>query len=428
MQRWNVIIVFMQQVTSDDSTIDKLKSVFFLGITCNFTTVAGLVTAWILMVRNGWVHGFWQTLFAVVAFTPVFMADAINNYTLGRIRLEKQKNWEDIRITPEGRSKVAFAYMFYRAISVVATYSLAGVMLLSKGADLSLSYWFKIAFLIAFVVHFIRAGSLLKNYMGPLIPSYSGRPFARRSVMIFAAFAGLYYYIWFNSAALSNWQILGIGFIYFFINAFMQPLPSRFSLLRPQRKRFSAAMLKVDAISLDELKKLSGASAIVAATENCLKGAEYTLIDYVRMPLIELPIFQTRGSGLRAKDGKSLLFFLDSEVKPGLYRVLISATADGYFITTDFGSPQALFPESVVYTTLSRDAELSEFYAKHTEVVSGNECIEAEQPWELMERLVRLVTGYLDAESRKSVAASKKTNITRQVVKEENTGDSITAR
>lgn len=417
----------MQQVTSDDSTIDKLKSVFFLGITCNFTTVAGLVIAWILMVRNNWVHGFWQTLFAVIAFTPVFMADAINNYTLGRIRLEKQKNWEDIRITPEGRSKVAFGYLFYRVISLMATYSIAAVMLLTKGADLSLSYWFRIVFLVAFAVHFIRAGSLLKNYMGPLFPPYSGRSFIRRSLMILAVFAGLYYYLWLNSAALSNWQILAIGFVYFFINAFMHPLPSKFSLLRPQRKRFSAAMLKVDAISLEELEKLPGGLAVVEATNSFLKGDDFALIDYVRMPLIELPIFQTIGSGLRAKDGKSLLFFLYSEVKPGLYRVLISATVDNYFVTTDFGSPQALFPDSVVYTTLSRDAQSSEFFAKHAETISETECIKADQPWELIERLVRLVTGYLDVESRKSVADSKKTNITKQVIKEENTGDSITA-
>ena len=121
----------MNVTTSSSTGLDKLKAVFFLGLSCNLTTFTVCAITWIVMAKNGWVSGIWQTALTVLAFIPVFMADAIDNYVLGRIRLEHEKGWDDVQISVHGRQKVARYYQFFRILSIIPAYLLAAVMIAS---------------------------------------------------------------------------------------------------------------------------------------------------------------------------------------------------------------------------------------------------------------------------------------------------------
>ncbi|MGM0601035.1 MAG: hypothetical protein ACQETH_14595 [Candidatus Rifleibacteriota bacterium] len=350
-----------------------------LGISSNFTTLVGLVLIWILLVRSQTVEGTLATLIAVLAFTPVFMADAINHYCLGRIRLEHYKGWSDIQITPEGRSKTAHNYFFYRAISIIPAYLLAASFFASFNASPEVVSNLKLAFLSAFVLHFARATWFLQAFIAPKLSGFGGKRLVIRTFIAASTFLMWFVWFWSPSQTLSdnsysNTAIFFSGVFYFFLNSFLHPLPARYSLLRKGKRVKSKAFFRVERLEDRQLNSLGNSKEIAEISE---KGGEKLGFEHfanLRMPLIELPLFQCWGKAFSSPDGCVALLFLDSEVKRGVHRSLISMNNKNIYITTDFGSPQARFPENVKYRNFARNTDAKELLSAHHDLIKNVEC------------------------------------------------------
>lgn len=366
----NVIIDHMEQVAAGNKAVDRIKSVFLLGLSSNFTTLVGLVMVWIILSRNDWVYGFWETAFTILAFAPVFMGDAINHYCLGRIRLEHYKGWDDIQVTSEGRIRVAHYYYIFRMVSVLPAYLLAGVFISSFGPEVATRTFMKQAFLAAFILNFFRATWFLKSCIAPRLPGYGGKKLFIRTFLAALAFSGWFLYMWMTPGAPYSKSFIFIsGFFYFFLNAFLQPLPTRYSLLRPGKASRREAYFSVEVIEDEQLESLDNAVKINATTAEFITGFKFEKLKNIRLPLIELPLFQAWGTISCDPEGKIGLLVLDSEVKRGVHRSMVSYSGENIFITTDFGAPQAKFPANVKYQGLEKNItheKMLEAHAKFT--------------------------------------------------------------
>jgi len=369
----------MKQDASGNRAVDRIKSVFMLGISSNFTTLVGLVLIWILLVRSQTVEGAFDTLIAVLAFTPVFMADAINHYCLGRIRLEHYKGWSDIQITPEGRSKTAHNYFFYRAISIIPAYLLAASFFASFNAPAEVVLNLKLAFLSAFILHFARATWFLQAFIAPKLSDFGGKRLAIRTFI--AALTFLMWFIWYwtpsqtlGDGSYTNTAIFFSGVFYFFLNSFLHPLPARYSLLRKGKTVKSRTFFRVERLEDKQLNSLGNAGEITEISKKAQEQLGFEHFANLRMPLIELPLFQCWGKALTSPDGCVIILFLDSEVKRGVHRSLISMNNENIYITTDFGSPQARFPDNIKYRNFERKTDVRELLKAHHDLIENVEC------------------------------------------------------
>ena len=363
----------MKKGNTGNQAVERLKSVFMLGLSSNLTTFSGLLLVWILIARNGLVSGFWETLLGVLAFTPLFMADAVNHYCLGRIRLEHLKGWDDIQITAGSRTLIAHHYYFFRLVSVVPAYLLAAYALSGLGltsADNALHL--RMAFLAAFVLHFARSTWFLHHCVAPRLPGYGGHRLLWRTLISAVVFYGWFIYFSGRVSSLpekflyySPIFIFLNGVFYFFLNAFMQPLPTRFSLLKPGRITRREAFFSVEILDEEQFANLDNSELINEKAESSSKNLSFTKISNIRLPLLELPLFQAWGSVFLDASGKIALLILDSEVGRGIHRSLISFAEEKVFITTDFGSPQAKFPAHVNYQSFNRNLSEKDLLEKH---------------------------------------------------------------
>jgi hypothetical protein len=374
----------MQQGTSSNQAVERLKSVFMLGLSSNLTTFVGLLLIWIIAARQELVTGFFNTLLTVLAFTPVFMADAINHYCLGRIRLEHLKGWDDIQITPESRVLTAHHYQLFRMASIIPSYLLAATILSGLGlGSAETDLYIRMAFLAAFVLHFGRATWFLHRCVAPRLPGYGGRRLFWRTLISASVFIG--WFIWFSAklpqlpektVTYSAGFTFICGIFYFFLNAFMHPLPTRYSLLRPGKVTRREVFFAVEILDDEQFKAMKNTGAIEAAVTDSNKELNFTKIANIRMPLLELPLFQAWGSIFVGSDGKVALLVLDTEVDRGVHRCLVSFTEDQTFITTDFGAPQAKFPTSVVYSNLDRKSSASAMMQQHLQKIDGQQVVD----------------------------------------------------
>lgn len=403
----------MNQITSNPTSFDKLKTVFFLGLTCNFTTFIGCAAIWIVLSRNEWVNGLIETILVVFAFAPAFMADAVNNYTLGRIRLEQEKGWDDVQISVRGREKVAHFYKFYRALSILPAYLLAAAMLATYGTDLLLVQHLKLGFLLAFMLNFSRSTFLLQKYIAPRLPGYGGRRLMIRTLVISTTFALWYLWFWSQPAGMmSKLAILGNGLFYFFLAGVLHPLPTRFSLLRPGKPASRAAFFGIEILSDEQLQAIPGGTIFNEALRQPLVEAGFSFLGNIRMPLIELPLFQAWGVAMISSDGRTLGLLLDTEVKKGPHRSLISSSNGRFVITTDFGTGQAKFPAEVCYKLVERGLNKVEMLKLH----NGRLNSEFEQlnilAWQRLEELVKKILRFLESETIERRRAAGKANNT----------------
>ncbi|MBU1105865.1 MAG: hypothetical protein KKB51_04270 [Candidatus Riflebacteria bacterium] len=403
----------MNLPTSGSTGLDKLKAVFFLGLTCNLTTFIGCAVAWIIMAKNGWVTGVWQTAITVVSFIPVFMADAINNYTLGRIRLENDKGWDDVQISVQGRRKVARYYQFFRILSIIPAYLLAAIMLASFGSFENIIQNLKLAFLIAFVVNFYRSVWFLHRHIAPRLPSFGGRRLVIRSLTIAGIFALWFLYFWnLPVQTLSLSQIFSYGLIYFFISAAMHPLPTRYSLIRPGRPIAKGTFFKTEIIDDEQLNSLPGASEINNERRQPFINAGFSPVANIKMPLIELPLFQAWGQVFIANNKKTLLLLLACEPHKGAHRCLISYQSGKYLITTDFGAQQARFPDNIAYKPYERKLSSEELLQRHNSRVTEGADEFSNSPWQHLETLVNSVISFLESENRRGRTTETVTGVT----------------
>ena len=390
----------MNVSTSGSTGLDKLKAVFFLGLSCNLTTFTGCAVTWIVMAKNGWVTGIWQTALSVLAFVPVFMADAIDNYTLGRIKLEHDKGWDDVQISVHGRQKVARYYQFFRILSIIPAYLLAAVMIASYSGQPETAQTLKIAFLAAFAIQFYRSYWLLKRHIAPRLPSFGGRRLTGRSLIIASIFTLWFLYLWnLPAQPYSPGQIFASGLLYFFIAATLHPLPTRYSLTRPGRPVARGNFFKVEILDDEQLGSLPGATGIDDALLQPFLANHFSLIANIRMPLLELPLFQSWGKSLVAEDKKTLLLLLACEPHKGVHRCLISQISEKYLVTTDFGAQQAKFPDNVAYQVHDRKLSGESLLKSHQQRLNAHASELSEQPWHHLETIVKSVIAFLEAEN-----------------------------
>ncbi len=345
--------------------IEKLKAIFFLGMKCNLVTLTGMVIVWIVLARTEWVTGFWENLFTIIVFAPVFMGDAICSYGLGRIKLELEKQWDDVQITQNGREAVNKYFYLWRAISFVPAILLAAVMLVSFQWPAEKVQLVKIAFFVGFSLHFLRNTMFMQKYFAPRIPGFGGKTLFKRSFLVASFFALAYLYLWFRPhASFSKLEILSVGIAYFIICAILQPLPTKFSLLKPGRRPKRRAFFGIEIIPESEIpaSELGKITETYASSES---EEQLSFCNFIRMPLLELPLFQASGRLCMDSNKKAVILFLFSEVRKTVHRSIVSWKGNSLFVTTDFGSPQAKFPATFDYKDYSKKLDLKQLLDEH---------------------------------------------------------------
>ena len=226
----------MQSQTSDNSGLNKLKSILFLGLSCNQTTIIGCLIIWAIFSRNE-LSSFWHNLVTVFCFMPFFMGDAVNNYVLGRIRLEEQNDWDDIRLTSQYKTRISKFYAFYRAFSILSSYGIVAILVILLLVENSISYTELLEYLIPFVslitfIHFALALQTMIKGIAPEIPQYKKKGLVYRVIFIILicicwyALLKKYYAI----DPFDRFFVFISGTVYFILSGMMHPLPARGSL------------------------------------------------------------------------------------------------------------------------------------------------------------------------------------------------------
>lgn len=397
----------MNQLTSSSTSLDKLKTVFLLGLTCNLTTFAGCTAVWIILAKNEWISGFWQTLFTVMSFAPVFMGDAINHYTMGRIRIEQLNGWDDVQITSVGRASVTRFYRFFRILSILPAYLLAAAIAAGFGAQTEVVIQLKTVFLLAFALNFFRSTMFLQSYIAPRLPSYGGRTLAIRSFLIAGVFA-LWFVYFFNqpAQAMSKLGIFGHGMLFFFLNGAMNPLPTRYSLFRPGKPASKAAFFTIEVLSNEQFSALPMSGEIEAAALK-LPERHFKPLGNIRMPLLELPLFQAWGKVFLDEAQKTMVMLLATEVKNSTHTTILSPATDGWHISTNFGAPQARFPEKFVYRSHDKSETLDKLLKEHADKLPAGDKTFAEPPWSQLESVIKSIIRHLETEAGRSRASAE---------------------
>ena len=226
----NVIILFMQSQTSDNSGFNKLKTIVFLGLSCNHTTIIGCVLIWMFLSRNE-LSSFWNNIKIVLCVLPFFMGDAVNKYVLGRIKLEQENGWDDIRMVASRKAHIAKFYNLYRTVSIVSSYGLAFIMVLLMTSQAPKWLLFTIASVV--IIHFLMSLTTIIKGIAPIIPRYKKQGLIYRGLFIISALAIWYFIL--NSYPTENISHLFVftsGMLYFVICGMMHPLPANGSLFQ----------------------------------------------------------------------------------------------------------------------------------------------------------------------------------------------------
>ena len=297
-----------------DLAVEKLQANFLAGLSSNFTTMAGALGSWVFLVRTEWVDGFWNQFFTGLFLAPVFMGDSLNAYVLNRVRIETEKGWDDIRITPQGRSNFIRWYYLWRAISLVSAIFLAGILLSAFSQNPADFGWVKWGFVSIFLVHFFRSQHSVFAFLSPVVRTYGGPRFVIR-VFLIGAFSSAWI-SWLclrNPVPFSKLGLLVHGFIYFFLNALMHPLPSKFSIFRYDevfgpRIPYKVEPLKPGQGEVAAHPDFSGELAGWRALENIEELGPF------RMPLLEVPIFAVQGEAFLLGDRKTMLLIMKNEI------------------------------------------------------------------------------------------------------------------
>ncbi len=163
------------------------------------------------------------------------MGDAVNNYVLGRIRLEEQNDWDDIRITSQYKTRISKYYTIYRAFSILSSYGIVVIFVIlllgnSSSPVWLLKYLVPSVAVIAFI-HFGLAFQTMIKGIAPEIPEYKKQGLYYRIIFIFLVCIG--WYALFQKYYAENISQL-FAFIssvfYFIVSGMMHPLPAKGSL------------------------------------------------------------------------------------------------------------------------------------------------------------------------------------------------------
>jgi hypothetical protein len=393
----------MKQNDSNLTRFDKFKTIFYLGLSCNFTSIVGCVAVWVALTKLEYSSSVFSTILLALCFAPIFMADAVNNYTLARIKLEEEKGWEDIQITPESRTKVYKYYKIYRAISILPAYGLASVFVASHSATAvsqgdRLLPNLKLLFLVLFILCFTRAMTFLKSAIIPRLPSFGGRSFLYRMLAVSVIFSFWFIYFWqWSSYPSTKGYILFSGFLYFILSGVMHPLPTRFSLLS-RGKPSCESFLTIELINEEQLCSLSKEkiTELVPSELKLLEGSDgFQFLRYFKMPLIELPLFHMWGLAFLNESKNILAIFFENEVKPGISCALISSLKDNYTITTNFHADGVSFPGTIFYERMEENQRFSEMLKYHFNRINGGSEDMSNTVWKHLESIFKQIIEFL---------------------------------
>ncbi len=371
---------------------DKLRAIFLLGMGSNFFTLAGAVIGMIVLGKTEWIEGFWSQALLAACLSPAFMGDAVNAYVLGRIRLEGEKGWDDVQITAAGRASLVGWFRLWRTLSFLSAAALGGILLTSLAPDpVAAGRPFRVLFPLLFAAHAGRCLYSLGAYVAPVLPRFGGRELLWRAVAAGVFFAGWLKWLYAGAAGpFTAWGFLGHGTAYFLLCAYLQPLPSKFSALAPAPRGPDLAVTRLD----EGLENAAERLAIQEATAWWKGEGGFVSLGFLRLPLLELPLFQATGEALLSPDRTSLLLVLISEVRPRVHRALYSPLGERVAVTTDFGAPDARFPDEILYETRPVDERPSAFLARHEARTAGRQRVE-DPPWPWLEALVIIVLQFL---------------------------------
>lgn len=155
----------------------------------------------------------------------------------------------------------------------------------------------------------------------------------------------------------------------------------------------------------EQLNSLPGTDAINEAMLQPFSAAGFKHLANIRLPLLELPLFQAWGHALIAEDGKTLLLLLACEPHKGIHRSLISQISEKYLVTTDFGAQQARFPDSLDYLLLDRKLPGEDLLRQHLARITSTAASLNDQPWQHLEAIIRSVITFLESENSRNRAA-----------------------
>lgn len=406
----NVIIITMNKITSNSARFDKLKTVFFLGLSCNFTSLVGCIAVWVALDKLGYADGAIATALLVLSFAPIFMADAVNNYTLGRIKLEQEKNWDDVQVTPHGRKKVGLFYKFYRMLSIFPAYLLAASFVATYSQNAQAVHNLKFTFLFAFILNFTRAMTFLKNAVAPRLPSFGGRSLVARMIVISLCFS--FWFMWFKqleAVPTPKLYIFLSGIFYFIVSGIMHPLPTRFSLLSPGKHVTREAFLTIELISEKQLNLISKENITTPENTQPLEKEGFTLVKHVRMPLIELPLFQMWGSAYLNENKNIMAFLFENEIKKGLSFTFLSVKNGSYIITTSFETEGVRFPQGIDYEEADKSLKPSEILKLHINRMGMDSENLSDTPWKHLENLFKSIIDFLHTGTAQRRKITKKT-------------------
>ena len=237
--------MFMQSQTSDNSGFNKLKTIVFLGLSCNHTTIIGCVLVWLFLSRNE-LSSFWNNIQIVLCVLPFFMGDAVNKYVLGRIKLEQENGWDDIRMTSSQKAFITKYYNLYRTVSIITSYGLALIMVLIITNQVP--QWLIFTISATAFIHFGMAILTILKGIAPVIPNYKKQGLIYRGIFIIAAIA-IWYYILMNNTTdnISHLFVFTSAMLYFVICGMMHPLPANGSLFQSIIKESIISQAKADA-------------------------------------------------------------------------------------------------------------------------------------------------------------------------------------
>jgi hypothetical protein len=268
----------------------------------------------------------------------------------------------------------------------------------------------KIAFLISFSIHFLRNSFFMQKYFAPRIPGFGGKTLFKRSFLVASFFALAYLYLWFRPhAAFSKLEILLVGFVYFIVCAVLQPLPTKFSLLKPGRRPGKKAFFGIEVIHENEIQANE-----LAQIEEAYAGSEMKeqldFNNFIRMPLLELPLFQAHGRLFVETGKKVAVLFLFSEVRKTVHRSLISWKKEKLYITTDFGSPQAKFPANFFYKDYSKAESLKGLFNEHLQL-DDFDLIDESNLYAKLESAVKEMIVFLETDSITRTTGQNNSNL-----------------
>ena len=167
----------------------------------------------------------------VLSVLPFFMGDAINYYVLGRIKLEHENNWDDIRMTDEFKSHIGKYYKLYRAVSIITSYGLGLFMIFLLLHKPFLSDLILPLTIFCFIYFSISLRMIVKG-IAPIIPSYKKKGLVYRILFVLIV-PILWWYVLnhYSTENLTAFTVFTSGLLYFVACGMMHPLPANGSLL-----------------------------------------------------------------------------------------------------------------------------------------------------------------------------------------------------